>query len=564
MQVYLYGLNPHLWMVVCVGVPQLGEDEVATTEYEHDMFRNAQAVRVIRSSLSTMEYNKVRGIASAKEIWDTLKMSHEGNEEMNVLNVAKSIAKEEVKTIALKAEPSKMVESNEHDGESTDEELVLMVKNLKRFMKKRNVKKGTTQRRCNKCGEKDHFIADCPQNKNNKDEDKKYKDKGKDKSYDKEKRYKEKSKEYKKKNGKAHVGEGWESSDASDNEGTTSLALFTASSTPRLFNNLSDDEDDHLMCLMAKGNKVSNYLNPPSSPTSTSSEVEDDLDKEEAQHKENMIKNFGKENYKQIKKLVEKLEKKKEILKEKEDLLVLEKERNLSLEESLAKKKDKVEKLTTDLSLANDSNVRIELQERHSRLEDINKDLEVSYNTLWESTKSSSKAKLDSNASTSKGCSKCYDHDINACVTNLSKLEEAIKSKDDQIHKWFPSIGDGLGLTRGNKANGTKIVKGQAIPLWKKGANLDDLMTMAHNGSKVNIDQGKNKVEATTKVNSSNKNVSSPISRNYIVDYTVVLQNGKMVVKYIGAHTRKLRSVWVPKMAYSNLQGPKQVWVPKA
>ena len=213
----------------------------------------------------------------------------------------------------------------------------------------------------------------------------------------------------------------------------------------------------------------------------------------------------------------------------------------------------------------------------------------MSYITLWERTKSSSKAKLYANASTSKGCSKCYDHDINACVTNLSKLEEAIKSKDDQIHKLnmllgksnlkpksdfkshpaydtarrFPSIGDGLGLTRGNKVNGTKIVKGQAIPLWKKGANLGDLMTMAHNGSKVNIDQGKNKVEATTKVNTSNKKVPSPISRNYTVDYMVVLQNGKMVVKYISAHTRKLRSVWMPKMTYSNLQGPKQVWVPK-
>ena len=128
----------------------------------------------------------------------------------------------------------------------------------------------------------------------------------------------------------------------------TSLALFTTSSTPRLFNNLSDDEDDHPMCLMAKGDKVSNYSNPPSSSTSTSSEVEDDLEKEEAQHKENMIKKFGKEGYKQIKKLVEKLEKKKETLREKEDLLILEKERNISLEESLAKEKDKVEKLTTD------------------------------------------------------------------------------------------------------------------------------------------------------------------------------------------------------------------------
>ena len=54
------------------------------------------------------------------------------------------------------------------------------------------------------------------------------------------------------------------------------------------------------------------------------------------------------------------------------------------------------------------------------------------------------------------------------------------------------------------------------------------------------------KVEATTKVNTSNKNVPSPISCNYTIDYTVVIQNGKMVVKYIGAHTRKLRSVWVP------------------
>ena len=88
-------------------------------------------------------------------------------------------------------------------------------------------------------------------------------------------------------------------------------------------------------------------------------------------------------------------------------------------------------------------------------------------------------------------------------------------------------------------------------------------MNMAHRGTKIGVDQDKNKVENTTKVNTSNKNVSPPISRNYTIDYTVVIQNGKMVVKYIGAHTRKLRSVWVPKMAYSNLQGPKQVWVPK-
>ena len=63
----------------------------------------------------------------------------------------------------------------------------------------------------------------------------------------------------------------------------------------------------------------------------------------------------------------------------------------------------------------------------------------------------------------------------------------------------------------------------------------------------------KNKVENTTKVNINNKNVSPPISCNYNIDYTVVIQNGKMAVKYIGAHTKRLRNMWVLKMAYTNL-----------
>jgi len=141
--------------------------------------------------------------------------------------------------------------------------------------------------------------------------------------------------------------------------------------------------------------------------------------------------------------------------------------------------------MSKDHALANDSlaslkNVHSELQERHSRLEDIYKNLEVNYSTLWESTKSNSKATLDSNASTSKGCSKCHNHDINTCVTNLAKLEEAIQAKDAQIYKLimlvgkrnlkpksdfeshptydkarrFPSISDGLGHTRGNETIG--------------------------------------------------------------------------------------------------------------
>jgi hypothetical protein len=72
-----------------------------------------------------------------------------------------------------------------------------------------------------------------------------------------------------------------------------------------------------------------------------------------------MIKDFGKKGFKEIKKLMEKLEKKKECLDRQEDLLILEKEGNLALEKALAEENVKVEKLAIDLSLVNDSKERM-------------------------------------------------------------------------------------------------------------------------------------------------------------------------------------------------------------
>src|SRR6266508_1158406 len=128
-------------------------------------------------------------------------------------------------------------------------------------------------------------------------------------------------------------------------------------------------------------------------------------------------------------------------LEKQEDLLVLEKKRNLALEASLAKANEKVEELTRELSLFKDSieekdveiakaNSSIDslkvvnetLQENFSCLEVRFKDLEVQFNNLWETTPSSPKANLNSNVSTSKGCHRCYNHDMDACATNLDKL----------------------------------------------------------------------------------------------------------------------------------------------
>jgi hypothetical protein len=304
----------------------------------------------------------------------------------------------------------------------------------------------------------------------------------------------------------------------------------------------------------------------------------------------NMIKKFGKNVHKEIKRFLDKLKKKKEILHEQEYLLILEKERNLALEKSLAEEKAKVEKLTMDLSLTNDSNKRMskdytlanesldslkathsELQSSLSCLTEKYKTLEANYSIIWESTKATPKTTLDSSASTSKGCSICFNIDINALKTNHARFEEKIKSKDKEIArlnmlitqgntgaKSIPKVVDKQGLEhyKNNKANGRVVVKGHEIPLWNKGGYLNTIMDIAHGVTTSTTTKEMPKVVSTTK---GNRGVNSPPkasknvvehkpSPNYTCDYIVTLDhNGKMVVKYVGAYTMKAmrKSVWV-------------------
>jgi hypothetical protein len=124
------------------------------------------------------------------------------------------------------------------------------------------------------------------------------------------------------------------------------------------------------------------------------------------------------------------------------------------------------------------------------------KGLEVSYNALWESIETKSKATLDSNVSTSEGCSRCYKIDVQACITNLAKLEKLIKAKDAQLErlnklvkngyegdtKTEPKVAykegrcshkkDGLGHYKGGKINDQKVLKGKECVMFTKGSNL--------------------------------------------------------------------------------------------
>ncbi|KAJ1289381.1 hypothetical protein BS78_02G159800, partial [Paspalum vaginatum] len=141
----------------------------------------------------------------------------------------------------------------------------------------------------------------------------------------------------------------------------TKKLMVKASPTPRLFTNLSnDDEDDYtLICFMAKGRKVQ-------SDDSSSSDSDDEHSAEQ-----NMIKEFGLNGYNIIKKLMKKLEKRKMTLDKQEDLLILEKERNLALKKSLAKDKEKLEELTRELSLAKST-----IEERDENLAKANSSMD--------------------------------------------------------------------------------------------------------------------------------------------------------------------------------------------
>jgi hypothetical protein len=196
---------------------------------------------------------------------------------------------------------------------------------------------------------------------------------------------------------------------------------------------------------------------------------------------------------------------------------------------------------------------------------------------------------LDSSASTRKSCSSCSNIDINSLKTNHARLEEKLKSKEKEIArlnmlitqgnigaKSIPKVVDkqGLGHRKNNKANGRVVVKGHEIPLWHKGGYLNTIMDIAHGVTTSTTTKDMPKMVETTKGNGgvnpppkASKNVvEHKPSPNYTCDYIVTLDhNSKIVVTYVGAYAMKAmrKSVWLPKVYASNLQGPKSFWVPK-
>jgi hypothetical protein len=78
MRSHLFSLHPSIWEIVENGMHFDSTDNpMIINEQIH---KNAQATTVLLASLCRDEYNKVSGLDNAKQIWDALKISHEGND----------------------------------------------------------------------------------------------------------------------------------------------------------------------------------------------------------------------------------------------------------------------------------------------------------------------------------------------------------------------------------------------------------------------------------------------------------------------------------------------------
>jgi hypothetical protein len=77
-------VNLALWTIVNRGITFPSGDATLTQDRANEIQRNYQAICIIKSSLTSEEYDKVDGLKSAKEVWDTLFINHEGTKQVRL------------------------------------------------------------------------------------------------------------------------------------------------------------------------------------------------------------------------------------------------------------------------------------------------------------------------------------------------------------------------------------------------------------------------------------------------------------------------------------------------
>jgi hypothetical protein len=79
MKKYVYSISSEIWQVVCDGVDFPYDDEQSTPDQLQKIHHNAQAISILTSSIDNEEFNHVDSLDVVRDVWTTLRMTHEGS-----------------------------------------------------------------------------------------------------------------------------------------------------------------------------------------------------------------------------------------------------------------------------------------------------------------------------------------------------------------------------------------------------------------------------------------------------------------------------------------------------
>jgi hypothetical protein len=449
-----------------------------------------------------------------------------------------------------------------------EDEMALIIKRFKTVLKGRkehsNKSKAKGKRSYFKCGKTGHFIANCPNNANDQEQEKSGK--------------RENKKAYKKAKGEAHLGKEWDSdcsSSDSDDEGLVASAFDKSSLFP----------NERHTCLMAKEKKLSARDTPKYTTSSDHDSSDDEVDYT------SLFKGLDRTKVDKINELIDALNEKNRLLEKQEDILYEEHDKFVSVQKSLALEVKRNEMLSSELSACH---------ETVSNLKSVNDDLNAK---LEEANKSSSYVEHVSI------CNRCKDFDVDACVehlTSVAKLNGEVASLNAQLKTCkndldklkfardaytvgrHPSIKDGLGFRKE-----AKNLTSQRAPISYKEKGKAPMASSSqknhafmYNDRKVfrnsHYNRSYNVFDSHAMIASSS-NFNGRTRRNFVshaprkvcnkpttvfhacnTKYVLSCKNEKVVARKMGSKCKGDKTcIWVPKDIVTNLVGPNKSWVPK-
>jgi hypothetical protein len=423
-----------------------------------------------------------------------------------------------------------------------------------------NKSKAKGKRSCFKCGKTGHFIANCPDNANDEEQEKSGK--------------REKKKAYKKAKGEAHLGKEWDSDCSSSDSNDEGLAASA-------FNKSSLFPNEHHTCLMAKEKKVSARDTPKYTTSRDDDSSDDEVDYT------SLFKGLDRAKVEKINELIDALNEKDRLLERQEDILYEEHDKFVSVQKSLALEIKRNELLSSELSTCNES---------ISSLKTLNDDLSAKLEVANKSSSCVEHVVI---------CDRCKDFDINACdkhLASIAKLNDEVASLNAQLKTCkvdfdklkfardaytigrHPSIKDGLGFRKEAKnltsqrapiSNKEKGKAPMASSVQKNHAFMYNRKIVSHNRRYDYDAYDSHAMFASSSNGRPRRNFVSHAPRKMCNKPTTVFhacntkfalscKNEKVVAKKLGPKCKGDKvCIWVPKAIVTNLVGPNKSWVPK-